>query len=701
MASTRYFPSPRRAIAAAALAALGGSAWAQSADQQVTVTSRAPAVPASVSGFGDVPPERSPFAASTTTTATLRDLGIDTLGEATKLDASIGDAYNPPGYWASLRVRGYALDNRFNYRRDGLPISGETALLFDNKERLEVLKGTSGAQAGTSAPGGLVNLVVKRPRGDSTTLLAGLADSGSVKLGADIDRRLGDDTGVRLNLAAERMNPRLRDTEGSRWLAAVAAETRLGAGRLEAEAEISYQSQPSVPGFSLLGSVLPSPRSIDPRTNLNNQPWSLPVVFDSSTASLRYSQPLAEGWRVVAHAATQQLRTDDRIAFPFGCSAENNYSSYCSDGSFDLYDFRSEGERRQTDAATLRLEGSLQTGALRHELGLGVLASRYRQRMGLQAYNWAGVGTVDGGTVVPAAPDTLDQNTERTERSTEWQLTDRIALGDWGLWLGLRHTDLHRESVRTDGSRPTAYSQGFATPWLATTWQLTPQDMVYASWGRGVESAVTPNKPAYGAAAGQALPALRSRQGELGWKHDERAWAASAVWFDIRRPYLSDTGSRYGVDGAARHRGLELAGDLRWDRFSLRGTAMWLDAEREDAASAADNGKTPENVARRTLRAQLGWQPQGVSGLQLAAQLSLEGPRFVLPDNSLAVGAWTTLGLNARYAWRQGAQEWIWRAGVDNVFDRRAWQETPYQYGHVYLYPLAARTFRTSFQVNL
>ena len=31
-------------------------------------------------------------------------------------------------------------------------------------------------------------------------------------------------------------------------------------------------------------------------------------------------------------------------------------------------------------------------------------------------------------------------------------VTDRIALGDWGLWLGLRHTDLHRESVRTDGS---------------------------------------------------------------------------------------------------------------------------------------------------------------------------------------------------------------------------------------------------------
>ena len=172
---------------------------------------------------------------------------------------------------------------------------------------------------------------------------------------------------------------------------------------------------------------------------------------------------------------------------------------------------------------------------LRHELGLGVLASRYRQRMGLQAYNWAGVGTVDGGTVVPAAPDTLDQNTERTERNTEWQLTDRIALGDWGLWLGLRHTDLHRESVRTDGSRPTAYSQGFTTPWLASTWQLTPQDMVYASWGRGVESAVTPNKPAYGAAAGQAQNAVN----------------ASARPASTRKVFMIHSSKRFGRDGVA------------------------------------------------------------------------------------------------------------------------------------------------------
>ncbi len=55
------------------------------------------------------------------------------------------------------------LDQRYNYRREGLPITAETVIPLANKERIEILKGTSGIQAGTSSPGGLVNYVVKRP----------------------------------------------------------------------------------------------------------------------------------------------------------------------------------------------------------------------------------------------------------------------------------------------------------------------------------------------------------------------------------------------------------------------------------------------------------------------------------------------------------------------------------------------------------
>ena len=69
--------------------------------------------------------------------------------EGITLDRNVGDA----------TVRGFELDNRFNYRRDGLPINAETSIPLDNKAQVEVLKGTSGIQAGTSA----VELHVLRP----------------------------------------------------------------------------------------------------------------------------------------------------------------------------------------------------------------------------------------------------------------------------------------------------------------------------------------------------------------------------------------------------------------------------------------------------------------------------------------------------------------------------------------------------------
>jgi iron complex outermembrane receptor protein len=483
-------------------------------------------------------------------------------------------------------------------------------------------------------------------------------------------------------------------------LAAFAGDIRLGRNDvLEAELELSHQSQPSAAAFSLFGNTLPDARGIDPKTNLNHQPWGQPVVFDGSTASLRWTHQLDAQWRTVAQAMTQQLRTDDRMAFPYGCSAEGHYDRYCSDGSYDLYDFRSEGERRNTHVLSLRVEGQVNTGAVSHQLSVGALGHQFSGRFNPQIYNYAGVGTLDGQTVVPAAPTPTAPSTNRSEHSTEVHAFDQMHLGDAGLWLGLRNTQLTRESVGTDGSSDTRYSQSFTTPWAALTWQINPADMAYVSAGQGVESYVTPNLPIYGTQAGQVLPAQRSRPTEVGVKHETQplAWAVAA--FDIHRPHV-DT-SAFQVDGTAHHLGLEASTDLREGPWSLHASAQWLKARLEGSSAAANNGMVPTNVPQRSARLQAGYQPASLPGLALYAHIDAEGPREVLPDNSLATPGWSTLGLSARQNLRADGHDWTLRAGVDNLLNRRAWQETPYQYGHVYLYPLAPRTFRISAQVSL
>ena len=74
----------------------------------------------------------------------------------------------------------------------------------------------------------------------------------------------------------------------------------------------------------------------------------------------------------------QRLQTTDQGAFPYGCRAEVNFMTYCSDGSFDLYDFRSEDERRTSTALRATLEGKLQWGGLTHELRGDALDHRLR-----------------------------------------------------------------------------------------------------------------------------------------------------------------------------------------------------------------------------------------------------------------------------------------------------------------------------------
>jgi iron complex outermembrane receptor protein len=705
--------TPALAALAAAAALVTGAVQAQTAER-ITITGRAAAT---VAGFGARPLADSPFQGSVFGAEALADAGVTSVAALARLDAAVSDAYNTDGYWSFLSVRGFVLDNRSNYRRDGLPINAETAIGLANKERVELLEGASGIQAGVSAPGGLANLVVKRPTARVREARLEWQQHGGVAARVDLSERFGEAAryGLRVNAEAAELRPAARDADGTRRLLALAGDVQLSADtRIEAEVEWSRQRQPSVPGFSLRGHTLPRASAIDPRVSLNNQPWSLPSVFEGTTASLRWRQRLSDAWRFTAHGATQRLDSDDRIAFPFGCydAVADVYwaDRYCPDGGFDLYDFRSEGERRRVDALDLRLAGRARTASVAHEIAAGVLLTRARDRFGRQAFNYAGPGRDDGSLATDPAPDLTDENTNRDERNTEWYLRDVVELAPaWSLWAGLRHTRLQRESARTDGSRPVDYRQSFTTPWLALAHALDAHTRVYASWGRGIETDVAPNRSRY-TNAGQPLPALESEQLELGVKReaagDSPGWSLAA--FSIERPLAVDLGScdadascTRAIDGQARHRGLE--GRIAWTRgaWDLQGSAMALDAERRGSRDAAVNGLTPTNVPEHALKARVGRRIQAWAGGAGELALVHEGPRRVLADNSLRAPSWTRLDAAVAGRFEAAGARWRWRAGIDNLLDERAWRDTPTQFGHVYLFPLAPRSVRVSLQAAL
>lgn len=726
------YPATSLSLALAGLFTLAGPADAQTGVRTETPTLAPVTVDASredpraaparrttaVGGFDAAPMGQTPQSISVIDAESLEERGARNLSQAIRLESSVDDHYNTVGYPESLQIRGFLLDGAGNYRRDGMAISNHAPAALENRERIEVLKGLSGIQAGTSAPGGLVNHVLKRPTDEDLRAIEfGLSERGTTRLHGDFGGRL--DTGVigyRINLAAEQLRPDVDAADGQRRFVSGFFDARLPAGLLlEAEFEHHRFRQPSVPGFGLLdidgdgfAETLPAP--VDPSRNLAAQPWALPFENRSTVGSLRLSQRL-DAWRWKLGWQRQHIATDDRLPFPDGCSSGPAYvyPGFCGNGDFDLYDFRTEGERRTMDVLDASVGTAVHTGSVRHELSIGITANRYRERPAdLQAYNWVGTSNMFEPVVLPADPSMADTNTDADTRSREIHIHDAMQLTDrLSLWVGLRHTRIEQSSIRTDGTEGLSLEQSFTTPWAALGLKVGARGFAYVSAGEGVETESVPNRPQDYVNYGQALEATVSRQVEIGWRQQlENGGLFSLTLFQIDKPFADDVeqadGSVLRVAGAreARHRGLELgwAGRIS-QRLDAQVQATWLDAKiRRSPDPSLVGGHTP-NTAPLAAAARLNWRVPGIDGLTWSNQVQYSGRKAVFADRSVELGSWAQFDTDLALRRRIGNTATIWRVGIDNIFDRRYWRDAPTQYwGAQYLFPARGRTLRFTVQ---
>ncbi|UXR63933.1 TonB-dependent siderophore receptor [Bdellovibrio bacteriovorus] len=652
-------------------------------------------------GF-DVPFRDLPLSTRIISTKALQDQGVHRLSDVTLLDASVTDSYNASGYWDYLSIRGFTLDNRYNFLREGLPINAQTSIPLDNKDRIEVLKGLSGIQAGSASPGGMVNFVVKRPT-DKPLLVFNteISSEGNWLLGADTGGRVSgaEQFGYRLNVAHENLRPPIDSSSGHRSVISLAHDWRAPENSLlESDIEWSRKSQPTQAAFSLLGNTLPSVQN--PRVNLNNQSWSEPVVFAALTATLRWTQKLNPYLIWTTTAGIQNLKTDDRLAYPYGCSAENNYDRYCSDGSFDMYDFRSDNERRNTQSVKTALQLQTQTGQILHQLNAGYIGAKMQEDYQRQAYNFVGTGNINGRVQLPGNGTLNDENTDRDSAVSEFFFHDAASFGAWKGWLGVRVTDIERSSVRTDGSRATSFRENFVLPWVALSYQISEDLLTYISYGEGVETYVTPNRSGY-SSPGQFVPDVISRQFELGLRQSSETWSWGLAAFHISRPVVEDARPDFQIDGKAVHQGLELDLEKKWSQTELTVSGMWLQAARTDSAlNPTINGKRPVNLPEHTVRLRGVYYLSSVPGLSLDARASYEGERAVVVDNSIMLDAWTRWDVGGTYRFGPMDKGTELRLAVENVLNQKYWKESPTQYGHIYLYPGMERLLTLSAQTN-
>jgi iron complex outermembrane receptor protein len=713
---SKFNISPMQSAVALCIAVTTAT-FAQQAPNEITIIAEPPI---RVSGFDGVPQQELPISVTAFDNTTLRDVGAQRITDALRLDASVGDSYNLPAYWDKLSVRGYALDNRYNYRREGLPISAESIIPMDNKERIELLKGTSGIQSGTSAPGGLVNYVVKRAPSTADTTIRDVKLSygpGNNRLTAtDLGGRFGQDAsfGYRLNVAHEELDPYIRDTKGHRNLVALAMDWRIdSSNRLDWEFEQSHHQQIGVNFYSLLGPGTHAlPATVDGTRNITRQINSQPGVFDGQTSTLRWRRQLDNNWIWTTQVGMQHLRADDRLIYASGCPTAPT-DRFCANGDFEIRDYRSENERRNSEVIQTDLRGQQWIAGLEHTFKVSVMRQRQINRMPF-THSDELIGTtnsINGGlTQATTANSRGGPMTNNSDYNTEIALNDRVRVGaQTSAWLGLRYTQLNRQSVQTDGSAAAQDTRGMHTPWVALSHQLNTNDTVYASHGYGLEAQAAPNLSSY-TNAGQALPALRSTQREVGFKRQDQHSFWQATWFDITRPQTTNglgctnnpNSCTLQIDGQNHHQGLELSALSKLHQWNLGGSAMWLDAKRENAMIQTElNGQRPINVPKYILRGMSEYRSTSIVGLRSALRVSHEGKRNVTENGDIQLPAWTTFDATTHYDTKINHVVTSWTLAINNLANKHYWRESPRQYGQYFLYPGAPRTLRATVVFHL
>jgi len=665
-----------------------------------------------IDSYGNASLHDTPAAVTVVTRQQLDDRQIRTLSELAREDASLGDNYAPVGYYQDITIRGYPLDPATGFRGNNLGITGEQKIPLEDRQRVEVLKGLAGIEAGVMEPGGVVNYVSKRPA-DVREVTVGTDSHGSRYAAVDIGGWLTPAFGLRVNAAHEAIHSYVQHADGRRSMLALAANWKISErATLELDSDYQTSGQRSVSGYQLLGGTA-IPSHPDSSRMLGFEPWQQPVGIKSSNSSLRFDYTLNDDWRLRMAGGHSRSAIDDNVAFAYGCFYASDCASgatpgyfFAPNGDYDVYDFRSPDDTRVSDEARAVLEGHLDTGALSHDVSIG--ASAFRRTIDNRAYVYDYVGTANIDEVDPPyfAPSP-NQPGPSVRRLTSWQHSlfalDRVHLGEhWQLVAGERLVRLHERSYDDTGApeRDTRLSR--ALPQAAVLWQPNVPTTVYLSYSEGLSLGI--EAPYWASNGGTTLGPRLSRQVEAGVKvQASDTLDLTAALYRIHQPYQfaqpdgTPEGFTFVQHGEEVHTGLELGAHGKLgDNLNVVASASLIQARAENTGTPSYEGHQVVNVPRFRSALYADYRLPFAPKLSLLGGWRYASSNVATPDGQVRVPAYHVFDVGLRYATQWNGHALTWRLSVDNVFNHFYWRDTGTSGGDSYLFPGAPRLARLS-----
>ena len=496
-------------------------------------------------------------------------------------------------------------------------------------EQVEILKGPASVLFGKGSPGGLVNVVSKRPREESRhELVLEVGNFERTQLALDSTGALNSDGSllyrmVALYRDAETQVDNVDDESlviapSITWRPSIDTNVTVLVNYTDTESDTAAQFLPVV------GTLEPAQngRSINPDAFLGEPSFNR---YDAETLSvtLLADHQFNEVFGGELTARYTDGEADYQQAWPSFGTSEDRYirnadGSLYLDGTVPRSFFKSDATSEQA-AIDARLRVHFRTGPFEHRVLTGVQYQDIEtDDDGYYAYAvgyafqpgepttpfgdtyWINLFDPEFGNVPPA--EWLNaQYTDSPSASTEdigIYINDEISVANWRLTLGVRYDETETDA----GSGAQEDDEvSFATGLL---YQFDNGLAPYASFAESFEPVIGDN------GNGQPLDPQRGEQWEVGVKYQPAGWPGivTLAYFDIEQTNLPDPLALPGAfeqqRGEATVKGIELEAQLAWREFTLEVNASQLDTENADGFDIAS---VPDTQAS----AWLGYTPVG------------------------------------------------------------------------------------------
>lgn len=551
-------------------------------------------------------------------------------------------------------------------------------------EQVEILKGPASVLYGQGSPGGLVNVVSKRPEAEASQELI-------VELG-NLDRRQGalDLTGA-------------LDADG-RWLYRLIGVYRDSGTQIDEIDDDTLVVAPSITwrptdatNITLLGNYqetesdagaqfLPVQGTLQPAPNgefIDSDVYLGEPSFNRYNTDTRSLTLLADHqfnavWSAEATARWTRGEADYHQAWPSFIGGSryvfNSDGSLFEGGTVPRTFYTSDAQSEQ-QAVDMRVRADLDLGGMRHQLLMGVQyqdvttendrATAYALGYDLAtgqpdssfgSQYWINVFDPVYGDV---PPDSVMANffvnaPESNTKDRGIYISDQISYNAWRITLGLRYDD-----VKTDTGSARQNDSALSTS-AGVLYRFDNGLSPYVSYAESFEPVVGQDS-----ITGAAFDPQEGRQYEVGIKYEPKSLDGSVTlaWFDIEQTNLDNPNALVNApsqqEGKANIHGLELEsllflGDFEWE----------FNASRLDTESA--NGTRFASVPEYQASTWLNYRPSGAwQGFKTGVGLRYVGDSWDGAD-SLKTPDYTLADLMIGYE----TQHWELALNVRNVTDK-------------------------------